>query len=83
VGSNLFFFNYSDKKMLEKYDHFSYFNSYLYARGGNGVVSQSALLKGGYGTRQGGKQLARSSRRSSGMRSSLMQDELVKYLHLL
>jgi hypothetical protein len=29
------------------------------------------------------KQLARSSRRSSGMRSSLMQDELVKYLHLL
>ena len=36
---------------------------YLIARGGNGVVSRNALLKGGYGTRQGGKQLARSSRR--------------------
>jgi len=41
---------------------------YLIARGGSGVVSRSALLKGGYGTRQGvlRKQLARSSRRSSG-----------------
>ena len=38
---------------------------YLISRGGSGVVSRSALLKGGYGTRQGGKQLARSSRCSS------------------
>jgi hypothetical protein len=40
---------------------------YLIARVGSGVVSRSALLKGGYGTRQGGKQRARSSRRSMGI----------------
>ena len=36
------------------------------ARGGSGVVSRSALLKLGCGKHQRGKQLARSSRRSSG-----------------
>jgi hypothetical protein len=53
---------------------------YLIARVGSGVVSRSALLKGGYGTRQGGKQRTLVCRRSSGMRSSLMQGELLKGL---
>jgi hypothetical protein len=39
--------------MLEKYDHFSYFNLNLYARGGNGMVSQNTLLKGGMARARG------------------------------
>ncbi|PKO06565.1 MAG: hypothetical protein CVU41_05545 [Chloroflexi bacterium HGW-Chloroflexi-3] len=36
-------------------------------------ITRNALLKGGYGTRQGGKQRTRVCWRSSGMRSILMQ----------
>jgi len=52
------------------------FNRLYNARGGSGVVSRSALLKGGDGTRRGvlRKQLARCSRRSSSMRSIKAQE---------